>query len=217
VFDHVIIDDRLIMLRPAIARLILLGFLISMPIFTASAADDESPASVVTGFQTALIDVMKTAESLSVKQRYEQLAPTVDRSFHIALMAQISAGTHWQQATREERIDLVKAFRRMSISTLATLFSGYSGEVFKVNKEMDGPSQTRLIMTELIKQDKSTVDISYVCRRFQEGWRVIDVIVDNGISELKVRRSEYNLILKQSGLPGLITLLHSKADELVAE
>ena len=50
-----------------------------------------------------------------------------------------------------------------------------------------------------------------------EGWRVIDVIVDNGISELKVRRSEYNLILKQSGVPGLITLLHNKADELVAE
>ena len=208
---------KLMMLRPALARLVLCGFLVSIPVFAASAAADESPASVVSGFQSALLEVMKVAENLSVKQRYDRLAATVDRSFHIALMAQIAAGPHWQQATQDERKDLVHAFRRMSISTLATLFSGYSGEVFQVNSEIDGPSKTRLIMTELIKQDKSSVDISYVCRRFDGGWRIIDVIVDNGISELKVRRSEYNLILKQHGVPGLITLLHNKADELVAE
>ena len=42
---------------------------------------------------------------------------------------------------------------------------------FEIKTEIDGPRQTRLLMTELIKQDKSSVDISYVCRRFAEGWR----------------------------------------------
>ena len=109
-----------------------------------------------------------------------------------------------------------EAFRRMSITTLATLFDGYSGEIFKVIQEADGPSRTRIVQTVLVKGDKSKVDILYVCRKFKVGWRMIDVILDNGISELKVRRSEYNFILKKGGLPALIGLLNSKADELLS-
>jgi ABC-type transporter MlaC component len=72
------------------------------------------------------------------------------------------------------------------------------------------------VITELVKPDKSTVDIAYVTKKIKDRWRIIDVIVDNGISELMVRRSEYNLILKKKGVPGLVSLLNRKADELVA-
>ncbi len=180
-------------------------------------AAGNSASENVSAFQASLIDVMKKADQTSVRQRYEHLAPTVESSFHIPLMVQIAAGNHWNQATREERIQLIRAFRRMSVSTLATLFSGYSGEVFQVLNEKEGPRHTQLVMTELIKSDKSTVDITYVSRRFEDGWRIIDVVVDSGISELKVRRSEYHLVLKKSGVPGLIDLLNAKADELMSE
>ena len=72
-------------------------------------------------------------------------------------------------------------------------------------------------MTKLWKLDKSTIDIAYVTRPFKEGWRIIDVILDNGISELKVRQSEYRQVLKKEGVSGLIKLLNSKADELISK
>ena len=197
--------------------LLVLSYLfIAPPASDNAAAAGGAPSHIVAGFQSVLVAVMKEAETLSIRQRFERLAKTADESFHWALMAQITAGNHWKSATYAERRNLVEAFRRMSITTLATLFDSYSGEIFKVIQEADGPSRTRIVQTVLVKGDKSKVDILYVCRKFKVGWRMIDVILDNGISELKVRRSEYNFVLKKGGLPALIGLLNSKADELMS-
>lgn len=180
-------------------------------------AAEPTPSDIVEGFQAQLLQVMKEAKNLSVRERFDRLSPSVEESFHIQLMIQIATGSYWKEATATERIQLVEAFHRMSVTTLATLFDGYSGEVFKVMKEMPGPQKTRIVMTKLLKLDKSTIDIAYVTRRFKEGWRIIDVILDSGISELKVRQSEYRQVLKKEGAPGLIKLLNSKADELISK
>jgi phospholipid transport system substrate-binding protein len=180
-------------------------------------AESSGASAVATSFQSGLVEVMKVADKLSVKQRYDKLAPLVDRTFHVPLMAQISAGHHWDKATTDQRKALIMAFRRMSVATLATLFDGYSGEVFTLDSEKPGPSKTTLVLTTLVKSDKSTVKIAYVGRLFHEGWRLIDVVVDSGISELKVRRSEYNLVLKEKGVTGLIGLLNGKADQLISQ
>jgi phospholipid transport system substrate-binding protein len=181
-----------------------------------SRAADGTPSETVRGFQAVLLQVMKEAKNLNVQQRYEQLATTVKKSFHFPLMVQIASGEHWNQATGSERRELIIAFRRMSTMTLATLFDGYSGEKFKVIDEKPGPQKTTLVSTKLIKTDKSTIDIAYVTRPFKDGWRIIDVIVDSGISELMVRRSEYRQTLRRAGIPGLIKLLNGKANELAS-
>ena len=180
-------------------------------------AESDSASETARRFQAELLDVMKVADKLPVTERFKRLAPTVDRSFHLPLMTQIATGQYWSRATMEERETLVRAFRRMSIATLATLFSGYSGETFHVTDEKPGPSQTKLVLTHLLKADGEKIQIAYIARQFNSGWRMIDVIVDNGISELKVRRSEYNLVLKKGGVPALIALLNGKADELMSQ
>jgi hypothetical protein len=45
---------------------------------------------------------------------------------------------------------------------------------------------------------------------------VVDVIVSNGISELAVRRSEYNAILNAGGPSELVSKLNQKADAILA-
>lgn len=195
----------------AVALAILVGAVGSLP------AAAETPSKVVEKFQANLLQVMKDAEKLSVRQRYERLAPTVETSFHLPLMVQIATANHWQDASPSQRVQLVSAFRRMSVTTLATLFDSYDGESFQVLAEKPGPQHTQLVLTKFTKSDKSTVNIAYVARKFDDGWRMIDVIVDNGISELKVRRSEYSSVLKSDGIPGLVALLNSKADELISK
>ncbi len=181
------------------------------------AADNDSPEAVVLAFQNDLIAVMKEAETLTVRERFDRLAPAVDRAFHMPLMVQIAVGSYWRTADKDARVAVLQSFRRMSIATLATLFDGYGGEVFEHQKNNPGPSKTIIVMTDLVKTDNSRVQIAYVTREFKRGWRIIDVVVDGGISELKVRRSEYNQILKNDGISGLVGLLNGKADELMAE
>jgi len=180
-------------------------------------AHANSASKMVQNFQATLLDVMKSADQTPLKQRYDQLAPKVAATFHLPLMTQIATGRYWQNATVSEKSAAVGGFRRMSVATLATLFDGYSGESFAVTGEGPGPSKTTIVATKLTKSDESQIEIAYVARQFGGQWRLIDVVVDGGISELKVRRSEYHLILKKRGMAGLIELLNNKADELMSQ
>ncbi len=104
----------------------------------------------------------------------------------------------------------------MNISTLATLFSGYSGQTFRTRAQKKGPQETIIVGTELVDPDGSTVELDYVTKQTNGKWLIVDVIVDGGISELTVRKSEYSLVLRQKGIQGLIDVLNSKADELIS-
>lgn len=180
------------------------------------AVSDDSPRAIVAQFQESLITVMKEAKALGVRGRYERLNPIVERAFHIPLMTQMATSSSWADASGEKRREIVGAFRRMNISTLATLFDGYKGETFQIVGERDGPQNTRIVETKIIKSDKSSNDIAYVARQFSSRWYLIDVVVDRGISEISVRRSEYARILKDQGVDGLIEVLNGKADELLS-
>ena len=179
-------------------------------------AKAESASDVVKSFQFTLLHVMKTANSTSVQQRYDKLAPAISQHFHIPLMTRIATGQHWSKSQPSEKAAAIAAFKRMNVATLATLFDDYNGEKFQLEDESPGPSRTTIVSTHLVKPNKSKIKIAYVAGNFNGAWRLIDVVVASGISELRVRRSEYHLILNKSGLSGLIRLLNSKADDLMS-
>lgn len=180
-------------------------------------AHAESAEERVAKFQSNLIAVMKESETLGVEERYKRLKPIVSDAFNLPLMAGLSAGDYWKTATPEQRKRLVTSFSRMSIATLATLFSSYSGEEFILVGTRDAKQGLKIVDTELDspKREKSVV-ISYVTQKREGDWRLIDVIVNGGISELRVRISEYRQTLKKGGIEALISLLDDKANQLLS-
>ncbi|MBL6948508.1 MAG: ABC transporter substrate-binding protein [Rhodospirillales bacterium] len=178
-------------------------------------AADHSPSQIVTAFHDTLLVVMKEAKALGTKGRYKKLAPRIEESFHLPLMTQVSAGSYWRKATKEQSKKLVTAFSHLSISTYASQFDGYSGQSFATRSVKPGPQNTMLVKTQILDPDSKAVDITYVTRKIKSQWRIIDVLLDNGISELAVRRSEYRRILKTGGIEGLIATLNAKADQLL--
>ena len=198
----------------------LYGWLVALALTTAAGpvgAAEATPSGVITRFQGTLIEVMKQAQTLGVKGRSARLAKPMDETFHVPLMAGIAAGTHWKGATEAQRTRLTEAFRRMAVASLATMVTGYSGQTFELLGEKAGPQNTTIVDTRLVDPDGSMVNLAYVGRRFDGQWRFIDLIVDNGISELKTRQSEYARTLRDGGIDGLIALLDTKADELLAK
>ncbi len=181
-----------------------------------SPASAESPASArVSAFQETLLSVMRQAAMLGVRGRHEILTPALKEAFHIPLMAEVATGDHWAQASPETREEMAKAFLRMNAATVATLFDGYSDESFRVTGEHEGPNGIVLVETRLESPDGGGHEITYAAKAFGESWRLVDVIVDGGISELSVRRSEYHQTLKTGGLDALIILLNDKAADLL--
>ena len=180
-------------------------------------AAEVEPRVLVERFQGNLLAVMKEAESLGVKGRYDRLVSSIEETFYLPLMIRIASGPYWKGANQTQRSRLISAFRRMSVSRVATLFDGYAGETFEAIGEKPGPQNTLLVETRIVIPDKPSVNLTYVAKTIKERWRLIDVIVDDGISELSVRRSEYRRVLKNEGVDGLIATLNKKADELIAQ
>ena len=78
----------------------------------------------------------------------------------------------------------------------------------------EGPQKTMLVDTVLKNPSDTDVAFTYVCREIKGAWRIIDVLLGTGISELAVRRSEYRQILRADGIDGLISILKGKARDL---
>lgn len=180
-----------------------------------SQAQQETASSVIEKFHQTLLSVMKEAESLGVKGRYERLQSPVTEAFHLPLMIRVAAGRFWKRANPGQRERLLAAFTRMSVGNYAARFDGYSGQRFVTLGERPGPGKTRLVATQIVSPGDDPVDLTYVMKNIENRWRIGDVLFDNAISELAVRRSEYRRVLKQDGIDGLIAILEAKARTLV--
>jgi len=175
-----------------------------------------SPQATVEAFHDALIEVMKQAESLSVKERYAKLEPAVTSAFNFPVMIRIIAGSRWKKNSAEDQAALTKAFERVSVGTYAFRFKGYSGQKFETLGIEPGPKGTTMVKTHISSPDDTPTKLHYIMRQFDKDWRIIDVLLDGGISELAVRASEYRSLLRSGGAEGLAAALNKKADQLVS-
>jgi phospholipid transport system substrate-binding protein len=174
------------------------------------------PTPLIETFHATLIDVMKHAKDLKLQGRYDRLQGPLAETFNLPFMIQVASGTKWKGASDDDKAKLIAAFKRVSVGTYAQRFDGYSGETFETIGEQDGPSGSKLVLTRIVRPNKDPVPITYVTRKFGEDWHVVDVIVSNGISELAVRRSEYNGILNDGGPAELVVKLNQKADAILS-
>ena len=181
----------------------------------ASGAKAEAPEARIDRFHEALLGVMKQAKDLDVRQRYEVLEPIVKETFSLPLMIRLASGSHWTKGSDAEREKLLDAFERMSVATYADRFDGYSGETFETLGTKPGPQGTTLVDTRLVRTNDEPVSLVYVMREVQGEWRVVDVLLESGISELARYRSDYSKILRDRGIAGLVGELQAKTAKML--
>ena len=197
---------------------------LTIVIFLASSAfvsaDDKAPDKVIEEFHAALLAVMKEAKSLSAQERYTRLEPAVTAAFNLGLMIRVASGTAWRKTGEDQKKQLTSAFHRLSVANYAFRFKGYSGQKFETLKTDDGPRKMRLVYTQIVSPKKKKKDrvvkLTYVTKKFENGWRIVDILLAGGISELAVKHSEYRTILRSKGAGALAKMLNKKADQLIA-
>ena len=184
--------------------------------------EDEAPAAasepkkVVDALHEQLIGVMKNADSLGYKGRFEQLEPVVGRLFDISFMAEKSVGRHWKTADEENRVRLLSTFGRFTVANYAGRFNKYSDQYFETLEEESSIHGTMLVRSRLIESNGDFVQLDYRLRSVQGDWRIIDVYLNGTISELALRRSEYSSLIQREGFAALLTALDQRIDELAS-
>lgn len=190
----------------ALALALGLGLLTGASAFAGGA----TPTATIESFEEGLLSIMRQADELGLRGRYEVLEPIMNDSFDFATMTRIAIGRHWSGLEETQKDRLIKAFGRMSVTTFAKRFDGYSGEKFVVDGEKQGPRKTVLVQSRLIKSNGEAVGLDYLLQEGETGWRVVDIYLDSRYSELATKRSEYGAVIARDGIEALIQELESR-------
>jgi phospholipid transport system substrate-binding protein len=170
---------------------------------------------VVDALHENLISVMKDSKELGYEGRFERLEPVISDLFDIPFMAEKSIGRYWKTVDEENRAHLLATFERFTVANYAGRFADYSGEFFETVKEQESKHGTVLVHSRLVLDNGETVQLNYRLRPVEDdGWKIIDVLLNGTISELALRRSEYSSLIRREGFAALMSALNKRIDDL---
>lgn len=181
-----------------------------------SAAEEipsSTPQLAIDRLNQALLDIMKRADELGYRGRYEAVAPVVRETFDTTFMASKSIGSTWRKLAPEERVRWVDTFEAYTISNLADRFDGFSGETLQIVGDRPASNQTLVIETRLDRPGDDSVGLDYRMRDAGQAWKIIDIYSDGKVSEIALRRSEYASVLRSGGIEGLIEAVSGKTEK----
>ena len=118
-----------------VAAALALGLGLSAP--AARAEGSDPAAGQIEAFDNALLATMKEGASLGMKGRMHRLEPAVERAFNLPAMAQFTVGPAWATFSDADKAAVIEAFKRYSVASYASNFSGFSGETFTVDAKVD--------------------------------------------------------------------------------
>ena len=174
------------------------------------------PQAMVKSLNESLLYIMKNADALRFSGRRDFLGPRLEAVFHLPVMARIVVGSRWRKLNQNQQQRLVDGFSRLTISTYASRFDGWSGESFEIRAVEPMRAKTVLVKTAILRPKDDTVEINYLMRQFESGWRVIDVYLKQFYSELATKRSEYSSVLRRRGFEALMREIEQKVAQYAA-
>lgn len=186
---------------------------ISVCVSSAVLAETSSPAATVERLHSALLEVMKEADALGIEGRRDYLAPVIRESFDLALISRIILGRRWDELSQDEQAQMVDTFTRLTITTYAARFDGFSGQSFRTVEEKSMNRGRKLVRTELVRPADEPVHLDYVLHETHGRWRIVNVVAE-GVSDLSLKRADYGSVIKREGFKTLMQKLEGQIDDL---
>ncbi|HEY5899240.1 MAG TPA: ABC transporter substrate-binding protein [Burkholderiales bacterium] len=181
--------------------------------FPAAAQQNLAPDQLVQKITDEVLAAVKSDKDLAagdkhkaVKLAEEKVLPYID--FEHA--TQLAVGRAWKQATPEQRKKIVTEFRNMLVRTYSNAIGAYQGQTLKVlpSRGKQDPEDTT-VRTQFVRPGGQPLPIDFQMRQTGEGWKVYDITVE-GVSLVLTYRSEFDAVVKQEGIDGLIKRLATK-------
>jgi phospholipid transport system substrate-binding protein len=202
---------------------VLLASLFLILIQTAAATDapndtpgDAESGSTVRALHDTLLDIMREAAKLGYQGRYDRLAPVLADAFDFEAISRLVVGRHWGELTAEQREQFVDAFTRMTIATYASRFTNYQDEQFADVAHRAMKRGRVMVETELVRPSDENIRLDYLLHQRDGKWRIINVIA-KGVSDLALKRAEYESILDEHGFDGLLAKLNEQVARYESE
>ena len=193
----------------AILKVMALWAIFAFPV----AAQDLGPEELVKKITAEVMEALKSDKQLATGDRQkalklaeEKILPHVD--FEEA--TRLAVGRSWSQASAEQKKRLVAEFRNMLVRTYSNALQPYEGQEIKVLPVRMKPGDTEVsVRNQFIRSGGKPIPVDYSMRKTEKGWKVYDIVVE-GVSLVLTYRSEFDAVVKQEGIDGLIKRLSQK-------
>lgn len=197
-------------LFPLLAAMFALGV-------AAGEVDADTPVRApVERLNAALLDVMRSAESLGFEGRLDRFSQVLGEVYDYRRMAGVAIGQRaWSSLEETQKDAYAEAFAELSAVTYAARFAKTASHDIVIDGVEPGP-QGALVRTRIVRANDEDVRLDYRVR-LDEGTgdaRIVDVVYDGGVSELAQKRSEYAAAFKNGGFDGLMSGVRAAIERL---
>lgn len=192
-----------------------LAFVVALLLLWTTMARSEGAATEpVERLHAALLAAMKDGPQLGFDGRARQLEPVIEQVYDLPAMTRIAVGSQASKLTPEQMQRVVDAFTRYTVNTYARQFASWDGERFQTGTPRPAHGGGTLVPTHLVPATGEPVLLTYLVRDSGAGgWRIGDVLLDGTISQLAVRRAEFQGVLRAKGADALVEMLDDRAAE----
>jgi phospholipid transport system substrate-binding protein len=184
----------------------------------ASAADPaiatDTPTATITSLQQGLIAVSQRLAKGTVDERYKALEPVVLATHDLPYIAEFALRRQWPQLNEADRARFVTAFQRLSVMTYAARFVKVGASTFRpVAAGAPADGGRAQVTTGVARAGQPDVSFEYLLQQGPKGWRIINIVAD-GVSDLALKRAEYQRVLGTGTLDTLIKELEAQTERL---
>jgi phospholipid transport system substrate-binding protein len=193
----------------------LCGLALAADIFAAGAAEGTgSSLDTITTLQATLVDTARRLGKAPVAERYRALEPTIVKTHNLPFIAEFALRRQWGMLKDEERQRFVAAFQRLSVMTYAARFGNVAPDAFRLLEAAAPDANGRVQVTTAIKREEQPdVSLEYLLQQDGDDWKIINIVAD-GVSDLALKRAEYQRVFANGGIEGLIAELEQQTDRL---
>jgi phospholipid transport system substrate-binding protein len=152
-------------------------------------------------------------QNLPREQAEQQLNQVWLGAFDVEGIGKAVLGKNWKKATDAQRQEYMQVFPEYVAKLYAIQFSDYSGETFAVNGDKSGAEGESIVNAQINRPSDEPIKVDFILKQTDQGLRIKDVKVE-GVSLLVTKRSEFDSVVAQKGIDGLIQAMRQKVEEV---
>ena len=176
-------------------------------------AQDVAPDQLVKTVTLEVVDLIAKDKEIRSGNR-AKLVQLIDAKvlphFNFHAMTALALGQSWNKANPEQKKRLTEEFRTLLVRTYASALAAFSEQKFDFRPLRAKPSDTDVtVQVRVLQPGAQPVPIDYSMEKTAAGWKVYDVMV-GGVSLVANYRTEFNNVVRESGIDGLVKNLSTK-------
>ena len=178
-------------------------------------AADEAPDALVKRISQDVLDTAKADKQIQAgnRRRIDELVQAkIVPHVNFEHMTELAAGPSWQQATPEQKKQLVAEFSTLLIHTYAGAISQVTNQQISL-KPMRGEGNDVEVRTEIVQPRGEPIQLYYRLEKLADGWKIYDISI-LGAWVVDTYKGSFAAEIGRTGIDGLIKVLAAKNKSL---